>query len=552
MNGSGQLDQVELHGLLRQGRKVSLAQNLQDGFHGAMPELSKGAEGEIELEAKLKGAAIRKAANERGARFTEAFGEIKVAEVPAKLKEMLDQRHERLRDVFNEWDLDRDGNLDRMEFAVGLAWGSSSATTTPAGSLASSTRMARGASTLPSLRTPCTRRGRRSSSPSCSAARSGTRRRAATRSRRASASCRARRRRRRPPPSSRAVMRARRSRRPKCRAWRTSRRRRSCCSSSSSSSRGASSTRRRSAATAPSPHASARLAAAGGWRAGDADAAQPARSATASVARSDAGHLAPAVSARALPLNRLSGNLSPRLASAVGGAAAVTPSQRVSHQSGLTLPALKSARTHALAAALNLSPRMLQRELRAPADKGRLDGAAHATLVASMLRSTGKLRGRPAVDGGTASASASASASAASLPTPQPPATPRVLGGGTSHVDAGAARGGGGGGDLGGDRGDGRFGARAHRPPIRLAAATARAAAAKQQESRRSSGASAAAADDDEDAAARATLDLDRRRERARGARARRCAAKRSSGAARAAERLLLLDRVSHHRDNAT
>ena len=64
------------------------------------------SEGEIELEAKLKGAAIRKAANERGARFTEAFGEIKVAEVPAKLKEMLDQRHERLRDVFNEWDLD--------------------------------------------------------------------------------------------------------------------------------------------------------------------------------------------------------------------------------------------------------------------------------------------------------------------------------------------------------------------------------------------------------------------------------------------------------------
>ena len=120
VNGSGQLDQVELHGLLRQGRKVSLAQNLQAGFHGAMPELSKGAEGEIELEAKLKGAAIRKAANERGARFTEAFGEIKVAEVPAKLKEMLDQRHERLRDVFNEWDLDRDGNLDRHEFAVGL------------------------------------------------------------------------------------------------------------------------------------------------------------------------------------------------------------------------------------------------------------------------------------------------------------------------------------------------------------------------------------------------------------------------------------------------
>ena len=134
------------------------------------------------------------------------------------------------------------------------------------------------------------------------------------------------------------------------------------------------------------------------------------------------------MSARALPLNRLSGNLSPRLASAVGGAAAVTPSQRVSHQSGLTLPALKSARTHALAAALNLSPRMLQRELRAPADKGRLDGAAHATLVASMLRSTGKLRGRPAVDGGAASASA------ASLPTPQPPATPRVLGGGTPRA----------------------------------------------------------------------------------------------------------------------
>ena len=87
---------------------------------GMTKELSKGAEGEIELEAKLKGAAIRKAANERGARFTVAFGEIKVAEVPAKLKEMLDQRHERLRDVFNEWDLDRDGNLDRHEFAVGL------------------------------------------------------------------------------------------------------------------------------------------------------------------------------------------------------------------------------------------------------------------------------------------------------------------------------------------------------------------------------------------------------------------------------------------------
>ena len=71
VNGSGQLDQVELHGLLRQGRKVSLAQNLQAGFHGAMPELSKGAEGEIELEAKLKGAAIRKAANERGEKAEE-------------------------------------------------------------------------------------------------------------------------------------------------------------------------------------------------------------------------------------------------------------------------------------------------------------------------------------------------------------------------------------------------------------------------------------------------------------------------------------------------
>ena len=82
-----------------------MKQELQPGFHAAMPALSKGAEGEIELEAKLKGAAIRKAANERGARFTEAFGEIKVAEVPAKLKEMLDQRHERLRDVFNEWAL---------------------------------------------------------------------------------------------------------------------------------------------------------------------------------------------------------------------------------------------------------------------------------------------------------------------------------------------------------------------------------------------------------------------------------------------------------------
>ena len=166
MNGSGQLDQVELHGLLRQGRKVSLAQNLQAGFHGAMPELSKGAEGEIELEAKLKGAAIRKAANERGARFTEAFGEIKVAEVPAKLKEMLDQRHERLRDVFNEWDLDRDGNLDRHEFAVGLAAGA---------------RARRRRRPLALWRLRHAKHSARSarSSPSSSAARSGTRRRAA-------------------------------------------------------------------------------------------------------------------------------------------------------------------------------------------------------------------------------------------------------------------------------------------------------------------------------------------------------------------------------------
>ena len=149
--------------------------------------------------------------------------------MPAKLKEMLDQRHERLRDVFNEWDLDRDGNLDRHEFAVGLTrLGLELGDDDARWSSASSTRMARGASTPPSLRTPCTRRGRRSGSPSSSAARSGTRRRAATRSQRASASCRGRRRRRRPPPSSRVVRPARRSRRPKCRGGDV-RRRRSCC-----------------------------------------------------------------------------------------------------------------------------------------------------------------------------------------------------------------------------------------------------------------------------------------------------------------------------------
>ena len=109
-NGSGSIEHGELNELLRQGATITLAEELQDG-----------AAGEIETE-RTQQYGLRKGGIKDApvSRFVAELGAKTVEEVPHKLMAFLDQRHERLTDLFHDWDTDEDGYVVVGELARGL------------------------------------------------------------------------------------------------------------------------------------------------------------------------------------------------------------------------------------------------------------------------------------------------------------------------------------------------------------------------------------------------------------------------------------------------
>ena len=105
-DGSDSVELNELNALLRQGNTVQLAAVLQPGARGA-----------IETEAKNVHE-LRTTADSH--RFTAEWGPVAAAEVPGRIKQLLERKHERLMNIFAEWDTDGNGIVSRGEFCAAL------------------------------------------------------------------------------------------------------------------------------------------------------------------------------------------------------------------------------------------------------------------------------------------------------------------------------------------------------------------------------------------------------------------------------------------------
>ena len=75
------------------------------------------AMGVIETESKNLHA-IRTTADSH--RFTAEWGPVAAAEVPGRIKQLLERKHERLMNIFAEWDTDGNGIVSRGEFCAAL------------------------------------------------------------------------------------------------------------------------------------------------------------------------------------------------------------------------------------------------------------------------------------------------------------------------------------------------------------------------------------------------------------------------------------------------